>query len=110
MEVEDWEFSSGETSDSEICVQDTNDEETYYTSGDIPKLQFRQKFFTKKLFWKFLGFILTFAWYIPRKNISIARWDKDTGMAEVIENKGGMWITTGVVRQGKIYCSIEETL
>ncbi|XP_052189273.1 uncharacterized protein LOC127799352 isoform X2 [Diospyros lotus] len=45
-----------------------------------------------------------------RKNISMARWDKDMGMAEVIENKGGMWITTGVVRQGKIYCSIEETL
>lgn len=41
MEVEGSENSSGETSDSEVYAQDTNDEEHYLTSGDIPKLQFR---------------------------------------------------------------------
>ena len=45
-----------------------------------------------------------------RKNISRIRWDDEMGMAEVVEKKGGMWTTTGIVRGSKIYCSIEETM
>lgn len=29
-------------------------------------------------------------------------------MGEVIEKKGSMWTTTGVVRNGKLYCLVEE--
>ncbi|KAL7250306.1 hypothetical protein ACSBR1_012334 [Camellia fascicularis] len=72
-------------SDSEVCVPDTNDEENYFTSGDIPKLQFR-------------------------KNISRAHWDDEMGMAEVVGKKGSMWTIIGIVRSNKIYCSIEENL
>ena len=32
------------------------------------------------------------------------------GMAEVVGNKGKLWRTMGVVRSGKVYYSIEETL
>jgi len=32
------------------------------------------------------------------------------GMAEVIEKNGKMWVSTGIVRSGKIYTSIEETV
>ncbi|KAF7146430.1 hypothetical protein RHSIM_Rhsim04G0105800 [Rhododendron simsii] len=85
MEVEGWENSSGGTSDLEVYAQDTNDEENYLTSGDIPKLQFR-------------------------KNISRGSWDDEVGMTEVVKKKGGMWTTTGIVRGNKMYCSIEETL
>ena len=47
---------------------------------------------------------------ISRKHASTARWNDQMGMAEVLENKGSLWTTTGIVRCGKIYCSIEETL
>ena len=42
--------------------------------------------------------------------MSKALWIDDLEMAEVVERKGGMWTSTGIVRRGKIYCSIEETL
>lgn len=82
MEGEDWVISSEEASDVDV---DDDDDEQYYTSKNMPKLQFR-------------------------KHISKSRWNDEMKMAEVFENKGGMWRTMGIVREGKIFCSIEETL
>ncbi|KAL0555022.1 hypothetical protein IC582_008953 [Cucumis melo] len=45
-----------------------------------------------------------------RKHASTARWNDRMGITEVLENKGSLWTTTGIVGCGKIYCSIEETL
>ena len=42
VEDEDWPSSSGRASAIEIYLQDAiNEEEPYYTSGSISKLQFR---------------------------------------------------------------------
>ncbi|KAK4580682.1 hypothetical protein RGQ29_024362 [Quercus rubra] len=88
MEAVDWENSSGGSSDTEAYLQDKkyeDDEELHFTSGFISKFQFR-------------------------KDKSRAHWINEIGMAEVFENKGKLWRTMGVVRSGKIYYSIEETL
>lgn len=83
MECEDWD---GLSSDSELLEEDLKDEEEYnYTSNSSSKLQFR-------------------------KVTSVARWNSGVGMAEVVERKGQLWMTTGIVHSGKLYCSIEETL
>ncbi|XP_014629732.1 tRNA-splicing endonuclease subunit Sen54 [Glycine max] len=37
-------------------------------------------------------------------------WNEEVGMGDIIEKNGKMWVTTGIVRSGKIYSSIEETL
>ncbi|CAK7338830.1 unnamed protein product [Dovyalis caffra] len=82
MEAEDdWESSSGEVTDTDQF----NDEDIYSTSTSLSKLQFRS-------------------------DASKAKWNGEMGMAEVIEKKGKMWITTGIVRNGKTFCLIEETL
>ncbi|XP_010253833.1 PREDICTED: uncharacterized protein LOC104594977 [Nelumbo nucifera] len=85
MVIEDLASSSDGMSDLEITSEELNGEELQYTYGSIPKLQFR-------------------------KYTSKARWNAEMGMAEVIEKKGKMWITTGIVRRGKLYCTIEKTL
>ncbi|KAL5058116.1 hypothetical protein RYX36_029721 [Vicia faba] len=89
MEAKVWEYSSNEDSDDDndqVFLQNASDEEDlHFTSTSLPKLQFR--------------------------NVkSKCRWNEEMGMAEVIEKNGKMWVSTGIVRSGNIYTSIEETL
>ncbi|KAI3900892.1 hypothetical protein MKW92_041890 [Papaver armeniacum] len=85
MEVKDWEVASDGTQDSEVDLQDSDDDELLSMSGSIPKLQIR-------------------------KVKSKARWDSEMKMAEVLEKKGRCWATTGIVRNSNTYLSIEETV
>ncbi|KAG0465443.1 hypothetical protein HPP92_019607 [Vanilla planifolia] len=45
-----------------------------------------------------------------RKELSRALWDEKLGLGEVLERKGSMWTTTGIIRNGILYCHIEEIL
>ncbi|CAL5193424.1 unnamed protein product [Lathyrus oleraceus] len=87
MEEKVWECSSIQDSDDEdVYSQNASDEQEFHFSpASLPNLQFRN---TK----------------------SKAKWNEEIGMAEVFEKNGKMWVTTGIVRNGKIYTSIEETL
>ncbi|KAI3912034.1 hypothetical protein MKW98_007561 [Papaver atlanticum] len=85
MEVKDLEASSDGTQDSEVNLQDSDDDELLSMSGSIPKLQIR-------------------------KVKSKARWDSEMKMAEVLEKKGGCWATTGIVRNSITYLWIEEIM
>lgn len=80
MEGEDWVVSSEEASCDDVDV-DVDD-----ADGD-------ENYFT--------------AMDMPKLQL---RWNDEMGMAEVVENKGGMWRTMGIVRGGKLFSSIEETL
>ncbi|XP_045824544.1 tRNA-splicing endonuclease subunit Sen54 [Trifolium pratense] len=88
MEAKVWGYSSNEDNNDvdEVYLQNaSDDEEDLHSSSSLPKLQFR--------------------------NVkSKCRWNEEMGMAEVIEKNGKMWVSTGIVRSGKIYTSIEETL
>lgn len=90
MEGNKWGYSSNEDTsndDDDVNLPNASDEEEdlHFTSHSLPKSQFR--------------------------NIkSKARWNEEMGMAEVIEKNGKMWVSTGIVRSGKIYTSFEETL
>ncbi|XP_035544368.1 uncharacterized protein LOC109014311 isoform X2 [Juglans regia] len=88
-EAVDWESSSGGVSEKEAYLQyinyDDDNEEHHFKSWFTSKMQFR-------------------------KDKSTACWIDEIGMAQVVENKGKMWRTMGIVRGGKTYYSIEETL
>ncbi|ONK65201.1 tRNA-splicing endonuclease subunit Sen54 [Asparagus officinalis] len=43
-------------------------------------------------------------------NSNSARWDEVIGMGEILEKKGSLWTTTGITRNDKLYCHIEEIL
>ncbi|KAK7336527.1 hypothetical protein VNO77_17070 [Canavalia gladiata] len=86
MEAKTFGCSSSEDSDGEVYLQNASDEEEFQlSSGSMPKLQFRS---------------------VKSK----CSWNEEMGMAEVTEKNGKLWVTTGIVRSGKIYSSIEETL
>ncbi|XVF75761.1 hypothetical protein PTKIN_Ptkin13bG0213200 [Pterospermum kingtungense] len=85
MDAEDWESCSNDEVSVHGINNDDDDEENCYSSGFLSKLQFR-------------------------KDISKAVWVDDLAMAEVVEKKGKMWVTMGIVRSGNTYCFIEETL
>ncbi|CAM8937056.1 unnamed protein product [Rhodiola kirilowii] len=67
------------------CSCDNEEEEDLYDSNSIPKLQFRIEM------WQ-------------------AEWNEHMSMAQVLKNKGKMATTTGVIRDGKLFTSLEETL
>ncbi|TYK09754.1 tRNA-splicing endonuclease subunit Sen54-like isoform X1 [Cucumis melo var. makuwa] len=75
MEATNWKSSSGgasDTGDEDNYEQDINDEEECLSASRcLRKLQFR-------------------------KHASTARWNDQMGMAEVLENKGSLWTTTGI--------------
>ncbi|KAF3431546.1 hypothetical protein FNV43_RR26277 [Rhamnella rubrinervis] len=89
MEVVRLESCLGAESDDETphgqYTKDDDEEEYFYASGSLSKLQ-------------------------PRKVVSKARWNPEIEMAEVIVQKGSLWKTTGIARGGIVCCSIEEVL
>ncbi|MQL90818.1 hypothetical protein Taro_023432, partial [Colocasia esculenta] len=46
-----------------------------------------------------------------RYQVSVARWDEEMRLGEIIKMKGSIWTSMGVIRNaGKLYCTIEEIL
>ncbi|KAJ3681237.1 hypothetical protein LUZ60_015726 [Juncus effusus] len=43
-----------------------------------------------------------------RSEVSRAKWIDEIGMGEIIEKKGSIWTNTGIIRNSKLYCHIEE--
>ncbi|VAI34169.1 unnamed protein product [Triticum turgidum subsp. durum] len=43
-----------------------------------------------------------------RNVASRARWVEEAGAAGVLDNKGKLWLTTGIARGGKLYYNVEE--
>ncbi|KAK9748292.1 hypothetical protein RND81_02G048100 [Saponaria officinalis] len=80
-----WSSSGDEQSDSEFCFEESIDEDLLSEAGSTSKLQ-------------------------PRKTVIKACWNEELGMSEVLQHKGGLLISIGIVRNTKIYLSIEETL
>ncbi|KAK9125180.1 hypothetical protein Scep_014026 [Stephania cephalantha] len=80
MEIEAWASSDGSV-DSDVDFECNDEEELNYASGSVGKLKLR-------------------------KDVSKAQWDAAVGMTKVIEKKGGMWTTTGIIRRSELYCSI----
>ncbi|XP_057721083.1 uncharacterized protein LOC130935380 isoform X2 [Arachis stenosperma] len=81
-------FEEPSSTDDEVYLQNASDEDdndSAFSSSSTTKLQFR---------------------YVKSKAV----WNDEMGMAEVIENRGKTWVTTGIVRSGKVYSSIEESL
>lgn len=92
------------------------------SNSSLPKTQIRLPFYPNQpilmvykialgkgwncIFWYFvlIGVNLT----KKRTEVSRARWIEEIGMGEVIEKKGSLWGTTGVIRNSKLYCHIEE--
>ncbi|PRQ44812.1 putative tRNA-splicing endonuclease, subunit Sen54 [Rosa chinensis] len=66
-------------------VEEEEEEEVHYASGPASKLQ-------------------------PRAVVSKARWNDEMGMAQVVVQKGTFSKSTGIVRSGNLYYSIEEVL
>lgn len=124
MESEKWESCS---SDGDFCAEHLKDEEDDCcpSSGSAPKLQFRWISCRRKnllwcidMFFPFLFRVVIMSemaiFFLGtvhvRKASSRAWWNSEIGMAEVVERKGQIWTTTGIVRNGNLYCSVEETL
>ncbi|WJX83740.1 hypothetical protein P8452_66381 [Trifolium repens] len=84
-------FSSNKDSDDvndEVYLQNASDEEEFHFSpSSLPNFQFRNT-----------------------KSKGICNEEMRKEELEVYEKNGKMWVATGIVRNGKIYTSIEETL
>ncbi|KAG6556886.1 hypothetical protein Mapa_001466 [Marchantia paleacea] len=45
-----------------------------------------------------------------KKDVSVASWESEKGLAEVTVKKGKMWCSMGVIRSSKLYCNVEEAV
>lgn len=45
-----------------------------------------------------------------KKDVSVASWESEKGLAEVTVKKGKLWCSMGIIRSSKLYCNIEESM